>query len=240
MDAARGAALVWHHGTPWDIQAGSLLHLYTMAADMTRFAASAILLLALAGAATPALAGTATATATATATTQATAPDALIQELGNQATRISQDKSLSDDQRTEKFREMLARHMDTEAMAQVALGRFWGKASPAERADYVTTYRDYLIKVYGRRLRDLGDSRVELADKRQVGADDVIVDTRLLSGSDVIPLSFRVLKRAGANLIIDVLAEGTSILVTQREEFAAVIKTTGSVAGLTEKLKAIQ
>jgi phospholipid transport system substrate-binding protein len=213
-----------------------------MAADMTRFAASAVLLLALAGAATPALAGTATATATATASTaaQATAPDALIQELGNQATSISQDKGLSDAQRTEKFRAMLARHMDTEAMAQVALGRFWGKASEAERADYVTTYRDYLIKVYGRRLRDLGDSRVELADKRQVGADDVIVDTRLLSGSDVIPLSFRVLKRAGANLIIDVLAEGTSILVTQRDEFAAVIKTTGSVAGLTEKLKAIQ
>ena len=211
-----------------------------MAAIMNRFAASAFLSLALAlgTAAAPALAATATAAAAATAAP--TAPDALIQELGNQATSISQDKGLSDDQRTEKFRAILARHMDTQAMAQVALGRFWAKASEAERADYVATYRDYLIKVYGRRLRDLGDSRVELAASRQVGADDVIVDTRLVSGADVIPLSFRVLKRAGANLIIDVLAEGTSILVTQREEFAAVIKASGSVAGLTEKLKTIQ
>ncbi len=174
------------------------------------------------------------------ATAVPTAPDALIQELGNQATAISKDKGLSDEQRTVKFREMLARHMDTRAMAQVALGRYWAKASEAERAAYVETYSDYLIKVYGRRLRDLGDSRVELAGSRTIGADDVIVDTRLISGLDLIPISFRVLKRAGANLIIDVLAEGTSILVTQRDEFSAVIKATGSVAGLTEKLKTIQ
>ncbi len=174
------------------------------------------------------------------ATAVPTAPDALIQELGNQATAISKDKGLSDEQRTVKFREMLARHMDTRAMAQVALGRYWAKASEAERVAYVETYSDYLIKVYGRRLRDLGDSRVELAGSRTIGVDDVIVDTRLISGIDLIPISFRVLKRAGANLIIDVLAEGTSILVTQRDEFSAVIKATGSVAGLTEKLKTIQ
>lgn len=199
---------------------------------MIRFAASAALalLLTLAGAMVPAVAATAV----------PTAPDALIQELGNQATAISKDKGLSDEQRTVKFREMLARHMDTQAMAQVALGRYWAKASEAERVAYVETYSDYLIKVYGRRLRDLGDSRVELAGSRTIGVDDVIVDTRLISGIDLIPISFRVLKRAGANLIIDVLAEGTSILVTQRDEFSAVIKATGSVAGLTEKLKTIQ
>lgn len=199
---------------------------------MIRFAASAALalLLTLAGAMVPAVAATAV----------PTAPDALIQELGNQATAISKDKGLSDEQRTVKFREMLARHMDTRAMAQVALGRYWAKASEAERVAYVETYSDYLIKVYGRRLRDLGDSRVELAGSRTIGVDDVIVDTRLISGIDLIPISFRVLKRAGANLIIDVLAEGTSILVTQRDEFSAVIKATGSVAGLTEKLKTIQ
>jgi phospholipid transport system substrate-binding protein len=209
---------------------------------MIRFAVSAslALFLLLTGAAAPATAATASATAGATATGLPVAPDALIQELGNQATSISQDKALSDDQRTQKFREMLARHMDTQAMAQVALGRYWAKASEAERAAYVATYNDYLIKVYGRRLRDLGDSRVELAGSRPIGPDDVLVDTRLISGLDLIPISFRVLKRAGANLIIDVLAEGTSILVTQRDEFAAVIKATGSVTGLTEKLKTIQ
>ena len=81
---------------------------------------------------------------------------------------------------------------------------------------------------------------VEKLRLTRTNPDDVIVDTRLISGLDLIPISFRVLKRAGANLIIDVLAEGTSILVTQRDEFAAVIKATGSVAGLTEKLKTIQ
>jgi len=209
---------------------------------MIRFTvfASLALFLLLTGAAVPAMAATASATAGATATALPVAPDALIQELGNQATSISQDKGLSDDQRTQKFREMLARHMDTQAMAQVALGRYWAKAGEAERAAYVATYNDYLIKVYGRRLRDLGESRVELAGSRPIGPDDVLVDTRLISGPDLIPISFRVLKRAGANLIIDVLAEGTSILVTQRDEFAAVIKATGSVAGLTEKLKTIQ
>jgi phospholipid transport system substrate-binding protein len=168
------------------------------------------------------------------------APPALIQELGNQATAIAADKALADDQRSEKFRDMLARHMDTEAMAQVALGRFWAKASEAERAEYVGAYREYLIRVYGRRLRDFGKSRVEVTGSRPLGPDDVLVDTKLVNDTDVVPISFRVLQRNGANLIIDVLAEGTSILVTQREEFASVIRSAGGVAGLTERLKSIK
>ena len=169
-----------------------------------------------------------------------TAPEALIQALGNEATAIAQDASLGDDGRTERFRGILAKNMDTEAMAQVALGRFWAKATDAERQAYVAAYREYLIRVYGRRLRDLGQSRVEVAGSRAVGPGDTVVDTRLISGPDAFPISFRVLERNGANLIIDVLAEGTSILVTQREEFAAVVKATGGIAGLTAKLQSIQ
>lgn len=168
------------------------------------------------------------------------APEAgqFISALADQAIAGLADKSLSTTQRVQKFREVLATDFDMPAIARFVLGRYWRVATPQERDEYVKLFQDYIVQIYATRFQGYNGEKlkVEAAYRAEDGA---IVTTSILRESGPpVKVDWKLQGAAPSFKIVDVMVEGVSMSVTQRDDFAAAIQAHGGkVAGLIDMLR---
>lgn len=162
-----------------------------------------------------------------------------IRDLGGKAIAILQSQELTLSEREEKFRTLLRNGFDMPLIGRFALGRYWRQANSEMRQDYMGLFSDYVVKTYSARLGGYkGESLVVVSERPLRNGKDVMVNTRINRPSGPpIKAAWRV--RSGKNglRIIDVMVEGISMVVTQRDEFAAVVRRHG-LDGLIEVLRA--
>jgi phospholipid transport system substrate-binding protein len=149
-----------------------------------------------------------------------------------------------DDAEWRRLEPLLEAQTDLDLLARLALGRHWRVATPAQLEEYRTLYRRFLLRTLAGRLRHVGAAalgsqaeRFQILASRPVGERDVLVQTRLLP-LDRPPLrvDWRLRERPAEPVIIDLIVEGISLLVTQRSEFTAVLERAG-MDGLLSELR---
>ena len=161
-----------------------------------------------------------------------------INQLGIQAIKTLRATDLTLDQREAKFRSLLSRGFDLHFMGRFVLGRYWRAATADQKSDYLTLYGEYLLQTYTARLGGYTDESFTVTGARQASEKDVVVSTRLVRPSGLeIAADWRVRVFDGQFRIIDVMVEGISMAVTQRSEFAAVVRRDG-IEGLLAILRA--
>ena len=170
---------------------------------------------------------------------QADGESEFIRKLGEQAISVlrAEDKSLA--QREAAFREILKQGFDMPLIARFALGRYWRIASKEQRRDYLNLFTEYIVQSYASKLGGYkSDALVIVSTRPLENKMDVLVNTRIERPSGgPIKTVWRVRNTQNRLRIIDVMVEGISMLVTHRQEFAAVIRRHG-LAGLLETLRA--
>ena len=123
-------------------------------------------------------------------------------------------------------------------MGRFVLGRYWRAATADQKSDYLTLYGEYLLQTYTARLGGYTDDSFTVTGARQASEKDIVVSTRLVRPSGLeIAADWRVRVFDGKFRIIDVMVEGISMAVTQRSEFAAVVRRDG-IEGLLAILRA--
>ena len=161
-----------------------------------------------------------------------------INQLGIQAIETLRATDLTLDQREAKFRSLLSRGFDLHFMGRFVLGRYWRAATADQKSDYLTLYGEYLLQTYTARLGGYTDDSFTVTGARQASEKDVVVSTTLVRPSGLeIAADWRVRVLDGKFRIIDVMVEGISMAVTQRSEFAAVVRRDG-IEGLLAILRA--
>ena len=92
----------------------------------------------------------------------------------------------------------------------------------------------------GARLGQYSGEKFKVTGARADGDKGTIVDSNILRDPQpAVRVQWRVRQRDGHLKIVDVVVEGVSMAVTQRSEFASVIrKRGGQVSGLIEDLRA--
>jgi phospholipid transport system substrate-binding protein len=134
---------------------------------------------------------------------------------------------------------------DLSLLGRLVLGRYWRQANARQRTEYLHLFRRYMLQTFIQRLRqyagaDLGQpgARFQIIASRPVGERDVLVQSRVAPPtSQPLRVDWRLRDRPGEPVIIDLIVEGISLLVTQRSEFAAVLER-GGVDGLLAELRA--
>jgi phospholipid transport system substrate-binding protein len=134
---------------------------------------------------------------------------------------------------------------DLSLLGRLVLGRYWRQANSRQRTEYLHLFRRYMLQTFIQRLRqyagtELGHSgaRFQIIASRPVGERDVLVQSRVAPPtSQPLRVDWRLRERPGEPVIIDLIVEGISLLVTQRSEFAAVLERSG-VDGLLAELRA--
>lgn len=189
-----------------------------------------LLALALLGA-TPHLAGAQVDTGRATA---------FIQAAGDELVAVINNTGLNAAARQDRVAAILRRTVDIEGVGRFVLGRFWRSATPAEQQEYLRLFEASLIRNLAGRFGEYQGVRFSLGRTQSRTEDDALVSTVVQRpGQAAFNLDWRVSEVGGQPRIVDLIAEGTSLRLTQRSEYASVIQRGGGqVSALITAMRA--
>ncbi|MGB8274371.1 MAG: ABC transporter substrate-binding protein [Alphaproteobacteria bacterium] len=162
-----------------------------------------------------------------------------IQDFGHRAIDSLTDKSLTDKELVERFRNLFREGFDVPYIARSALGRFWPRATDAEKKEYVPLFEDYIVEVYASQFRDYSGEMFKATTAYQAadGVVDVASDV-VRSDGPTTKVDWYVAKVDGTFKIQDVKIEGVSMITTHRDTFAnEILQHNGQVSGLIEALR---
>ncbi len=165
--------------------------------------------------------------------------DEFIRVLAGEAIQKLADETLSEAQRESEFRDFLIKAFDVRVIGRFVLGRYWRVATPAEREEFETLFLEFVVHTYARRLGQYGGETLRIRDTLGDGGQDTVVRSEIISpGFPDVRVDWRVRRTGEDYRIVDVTVEGVSLAITQRDEFAAVIRSSGGrVEGLLGALR---
>jgi len=185
----------------------------------------------------PPLVGLALAGVAKPATASSAAVEAFIAEVGDSVVDILRQET-SADEKLAALKGLLDSHTNLDLVARLVLGRHWRAASAEERDEYMRLFRQLLMNTMAARLGDYGGETFEVAGSIELNERDSLVQTKVLRPNDAEPLNvdWRVRQSDGGLAIIDVVAEGVSLVVSQRNEVGSIVEREG-MAGLIETMR---
>ena len=155
-----------------------------------------------------------------------------IQTTGNSLVEALNSTSLSLPQRRERVAAILRQAVDIEGTGRFILGRWWRVASPAEQQEYLRLFEETLLRNLAGRFGEFQGVRFSLGRSQQRSEDDVLVTTVVeRPGSAAVNLDWRVAEVNGQPRVVDLVAEGTSLRLTQRSEYSSVVQRGGNQIG---------
>ena len=152
-----------------------------------------------------------------------------IQDLGDQAIKIIADKQAPSEQRNAKFTELLTNYFDMKTIGRFVIGRTWNAATPEQQTEYMDLFKALVIKNYGSRMTLYTGEGFQVVGVRVESEMDSTINSQIThpDGSQPTTIDWRVRQKDGKMGVIDVIVEGISLSVTQRQEYAAVIQNNG-------------
>jgi phospholipid transport system substrate-binding protein len=157
---------------------------------------------------------------------------------------ILDNKSLTEQQRRETFRNFLLGLTDMKRIALFTLGPARRTASEAEKQQFIDAFRDFAVSIYESRLSNYSGQTLKVTGSQQTGRGDtivnaVLVDPHASSASEKnLPVAFRVSKDNGKMVVIDVNVLGVWLAIEERDQFSAFLGDHGNnVSALIAHLK---
>jgi len=151
-----------------------------------------------------------------------------IQQLGEQAFEALQRSDLDLEKREVILADILSEGFALPLIARFVLGRYWRPATPDQRDTYVDLFGRFVIKSYSRHLGGFAGSSFDIVKAEPIGKSDILVTTILHRKTGApFKAGWRVRLIGEQHKIIDVMVEGISMAVSQRQEFASVLKRKG-------------
>ena len=164
-----------------------------------------------------------------------------VQSLADEAIKSLAAEGLEQQERVERFKSLLHKHFDVEAIGRWVLGRYWRKASKEQRAEYMKLFEGLIIATYVNQFTGLSGEQLQVTQAiTNEQKKDAIVRSEILrpKGQPPIKVDWRVRAPEGKFKIVDVVVEGVSMSQTQRSEFGSVIKREGgNLDGLLAALR---
>lgn len=169
------------------------------------------------------------------------APDALVKNTAQEVlTIIKQDKDIQSGNSQKVLDLVDAKvlpHFNFARMAQLAVGRHWSKASPAQQQVLVKEFRTLLVRTYSSSLTSYRDQRIDYRPAKLAPGDtDVTVKTVVNQpGGQPIPIEYSLEKGADGWKVYDVAVDSVSLVTNYRSSFSQEIQSRG-VEGLIKTL----
>jgi phospholipid transport system substrate-binding protein len=162
-----------------------------------------------------------------------------VQDVGDRTVAALRRPDTTNDQRLAELVGLLNTATDLDLVGRLVLGQYWRSATEPQRAEYTKLFKELVVKTMADRLNTYGGETFEITSAKPVDQRDTVVSTKIFrpaSGSQPIAVDWRVRNLDGRYSIIDIVAEGISMVVTQRSEVASVISQKG-MDGLIQSMR---
>jgi phospholipid transport system substrate-binding protein len=153
-----------------------------------------------------------------------------IEQMSGSALKLVANKEMATDDRRSEFASLLDANFDMDRIGRFVLGRYWRLATPEQRSAYLGLFQESIVQTYSHRFDDYSGQKFRVLGRREAKSKFIFINSEIFDptrpGANVNVL-WRVLPTGDSFRVVDVVIEGISMSVTQRNEYASVIQRNG-------------
>ncbi|WP_323992278.1 ABC transporter substrate-binding protein [Nguyenibacter sp. L1] len=166
----------------------------------------------------------------------AAAARAFVNDFGQQLIAIvNSNRTLAD--KKAAMLPLLQAHVDMDAIARYCLGRYWRVATPQQQAQYLDLFHHVLVNAITDKIGDYRGVTFTIGGTSQVGTDQAVDTVINRPEQPAANTQWIISNSSGQPKVVDVVGEGTSLRLTQRQDYASFIaRHNGSVNALLQAL----
>ena len=151
-----------------------------------------------------------------------------VQIIGDQIIDVAKDKSLSEFQKKQKIINIIDKSTDSKWIARFVLGKNHKTANEEQKKQFMSMYREFMINTYGPKFNGYDGKKFAVNSVEKQSNFYLVKSEFIPKNSDVaIFFDFRIKENEGNFFIVDFIAEGVSLIETQRSEFNSSINEEG-------------
>ncbi|MCX7384721.1 MAG: ABC transporter substrate-binding protein [Alphaproteobacteria bacterium] len=162
---------------------------------------------------------------------------ALVEKLSRELVGVVNGPGSATDKQA-ALEKLIDRDVDIPTVARFCLGRFWRTATPDQLKAYGDLFRAVLVKNITSKVGEYQGVTMTVG-KAQAREEDVLVGSVVTRPNNAPNrVDWVVSAASGAPRIIDVVAEGTSLRLTQRSDYSAfLVRNSNDVQALIDAMR---
>lgn len=129
----------------------------------------------------------------------------------------------SPQEKRRRLRQVVDATVDVDDIARFCLGRFWRIATDDQQAQYMALFHDLLVTNIASHLGEYQGVRVTMGLARTSTDTEIVITTVERPKNPATQVDWVVSTSSGNPKIVDLLAEGTSLRLTQSSDFTAYL-----------------
>jgi phospholipid transport system substrate-binding protein len=131
------------------------------------------------------------------------------------------------EQRRQVLGGIIDANIDVDGVARFCLGRFWNTATPAQQQQYLKLFRDMLVVNISVKLGDYRGVTFDVGTVQDRDTGEVVATIVKRPNNPPANLQWLVANATTDPKIIDLIAEGTSLRITERDDYASFLSQHG-------------
>ena len=129
---------------------------------------------------------------------------------------------------------------DIPRVGKFVLGRYWRTATSEQRSKFLRIFELTAVRSFSPLLKDVPLDSFKIVRVNYKNTDNIFVFSTIESGNkEIIKINWRLRREYSYQgyKIIDITAEGVSLIVTMRAEYTSFIKRNGGIDNLISELR---
>lgn len=123
----------------------------------------------------------------------------------------------------EKLEAIYEQMFDGVELSKRTMGGNWTKLNPAQQKEFTQLYRQILEKAYIDKILSYTNEKIVFSKENMLSNNQAEVQTKVVTSSKEIPISYRVILKDGTWKVYDVVIENVSLVQNYRSQFNSIL-----------------
>ena len=150
-----------------------------------------------------------------------------ISDMSSRSITILNNKKTAERQKQKEYKQFAETIVDCDWVARFILGTHWREINDAQKKDFISSYKEYLLENYIPKLKDYNRDIVVMKIMKQKDKVFMVSTKTKDKNNKEINVDFRIIKKPEGLFITDIIPEGISFIGNQRTDVNYSISQNG-------------